>query len=1296
MATIILQAAGGLLGGLIGGPFGAVLGRALGGLGGYAIDSALFGQSRSVEGARLGASRILEADEGGGIARVYGTARVAGQIIWTTRFEESRETERQGGKGSAGETEVTTYSYFGNVAIGLCEGVIAGVRRIWADGEELDLEEIEFRVHAGGEDQQPDPLIELKQGEGNAPAYRGLAYVVFERLPLERWGNRIPQISCEVIRPIGQLERQIRAVTIIPGATEHGLDPKPVRERVDDGEDRTLNRNVLYGRSDFTASLDELQRLCPKLERAALVVSWFGDDLRAGHCTIRPGVEVAARDETTEWRVGGIGRAGARLISRYAGGPAFGGTPSDGGVARAIADLTARGLKVTFYPFVMIDIAQGNALPDPYGGVEQAPFPWRGRITLDVATGRAGSPDGTAAAGAAVTAFLGAAAADDFDVEGPGEVAYRGPVEWSYRRMVLHQAHLCASAGGVAAFVIGSELRGLTRIRDAAGRFPFVEGLMALAGDVKAILPDATITYAADWSEYFGYHPDDGSGDVFFNLDPLWANPAIGAVGIDNYLPLTDWRTEDWDGGGDASSPYDSAALAAGIAGGEYFDWYYADEGERAQRLRRPISDGAAGKPWVFRPKDLVGWWSSRHFDRRGGIEVAQPSAWDPKSKPIWFTELGCPAIDKGANQPNVFVDPKSSEDALPHRSAGARDDLMQRSFLEAHLRRWDEGDPSFEEARNPVSPLYGGRMVDAAAIHLWTWDARPYPAFPVRSDVWSDGANWKRGHWLTGRLGNAPVDALIATLLADHGLTVVDASDVAACVGGYVIGEPGTAREQLEGLLRLTGTSVFASAGGLVFRSQRHGRVPQLLDSLVDEDDVPLLELRRSQAEETPEEVLIGYQDPARSYQPAAAEAGIGATTVRRQDRIVLPVTLSEEEARRFARGALADGLASRDTARLQLSPALVGIEPGEVVWLEQTPGRWQVTRIESGLARRLELRRLPGQQAETVDEEPTGGLTLLRPTIPSRPLVHYLDLPMPEGGAPTDGARIAVHSRPWSPWSVSASVEEMGFSRRGTVSDPATVGRSTTALPPGPEAALDRMNVIEVELSRGALFSISRDRLDAGGNLCAVACGNGGWEVLQFETADEVAPRRFRLAGLVRALGGTEDAMNAGAAVGAAFVLLDGATPAIGITAAEIGRRLFWQVSPAGYRLGNIAAETRAVALGRRAVLPLSPVHLRGVFRPSGALELSWIRRTRTGGNGWDGIDVPLGEEIERYRVTVSAEAGQVVRDTETAALNLTAAEQVDGFGGLPAGLTVTVAQLSLTHGPGTGRTQRFERPL
>ena len=78
--------------------------------------------------------------------------------------------------------------------------------RIWADGKPLDLSGLSIRIYTGDEAQAPDPLIVAK--DGDVPAYRGLAYIVFERLPLADFGNRIPQLSFEdCARQSGALSR---------------------------------------------------------------------------------------------------------------------------------------------------------------------------------------------------------------------------------------------------------------------------------------------------------------------------------------------------------------------------------------------------------------------------------------------------------------------------------------------------------------------------------------------------------------------------------------------------------------------------------------------------------------------------------------------------------------------------------------------------------------------------------------------------------------------------------------------------------------------------------------------------------------------------------------------------------------------------------------------------------------------------------------------------------------------------------------------------------------------------------
>ena len=103
------------------------------------------------------------------------------------------------------------------------------------------------------------------RGAGNAPAYRGLAYVVFEALPLAKFGNRLPQLSFEVFRALDDVEQRIGAVAMIPGLTEFGYHPEPVTRDAGFGETAPENTNALAGRSDWSLSLDQLQATCPNV-----------------------------------------------------------------------------------------------------------------------------------------------------------------------------------------------------------------------------------------------------------------------------------------------------------------------------------------------------------------------------------------------------------------------------------------------------------------------------------------------------------------------------------------------------------------------------------------------------------------------------------------------------------------------------------------------------------------------------------------------------------------------------------------------------------------------------------------------------------------------------------------------------------------------------------------------------------------------------------------------------------------------------------------------------------------------
>lgn len=195
MATLVLSAIGSLIGGPLGGALGALLGRQ--------VDHAIIGSPRR-EGPHLKELAVTTSSYGAAIARHHGRVRAAGTVIWATELSESTETS--GGKGGS----VTAYSYTSSFAVALSSRPIREVRRIWADGNLLrgaagDLKVGgTMRLYRGYGDQPVDPLIASDKG-ANCPAFRNIAYAVFEDLQLADFGNRIPALSFEIVADDGEV-----------------------------------------------------------------------------------------------------------------------------------------------------------------------------------------------------------------------------------------------------------------------------------------------------------------------------------------------------------------------------------------------------------------------------------------------------------------------------------------------------------------------------------------------------------------------------------------------------------------------------------------------------------------------------------------------------------------------------------------------------------------------------------------------------------------------------------------------------------------------------------------------------------------------------------------------------------------------------------------------------------------------------------------------------------------------------------------------------------------------------------
>jgi hypothetical protein len=362
---------------------------------------------------------------------------------------------------------------------------------------------------------------------------------------------------------------------------------------------------------------------------------------------------------------------------------------------------------------------------------------------------------------------------------------------------------------------------------------------------------------------------------------------------------------------------------------------------------------------------------SERRLVWPNGAEARVYSANDPEALRgpqfdcAWADEFGCPAIDKGSNEPNTFLDPKSAESRLPHFSTGRRDDLIQAQYLRAVLHYWS--DP----ATNPVSEVYGGRMIDVARAHAWAWDARPWPAFPHDLERWSDGANWQKGHWLTGRLDAAPLDLVVAEICESAGVASLRRVGSGGLVRGHVSGQTETARAALQPLMIAYGFDAGGGRGQADVQGGFAGAGAEIDEpgtALSEEGAGGVTQIRAAKAE-TIGRLRIGYTDAEASYDDRVASAvfpgdadgcGHGNRIAAGADPVRGAVGIAERR--------LAEARVARDSLSFSLPPSMRYLGAGEIV-SRPDGSTWRIDRVLDRGARDVQAVRVEPSSAEPSD---------------------------------------------------------------------------------------------------------------------------------------------------------------------------------------------------------------------------------------------------------------------------------------------------------------------------------------
>ncbi len=154
-----------------------------------------------------------------------------------------------------------------------------------------------------------------------------------------------------------------------------------------------------------------------------------------------------------------------------------------------------------------------------------------------------------------------------------------------------------------------------------------------------------------------------------------------------------------------------------------------------------------------------------------------------------------------------------------------------------------------------------------------------------------------------------------------------------------------------------------------------------------------------------------------------------------------------------------------------------------------------------------------------------------------------------------------------------------------------------------------------------------------------------------------------------------------------GTFVVVMDGRPQQITVPSASRGLERHYRYGPAKHAVSAASFKHVEQAFKGNGYRPYPVTHLHQQ-QVSGAHLFDWIRATRLDGDSWGAIEVPLGEDAELYRVTIS-QNGQVVRQEDVTSASFTytsAAQQTELQSG---DYQIALAQISQRYGAGPSRT-------
>lgn len=553
--------------------------------------------------------------------------------------------------------------------------------------------------------------------------------------------------------------------------------------------------------------------------------------------------------------------------------------------------------------------------------------------------------------------------------------------------------------------------------------------------------------------------------------------------------------------------------------------------------------------------------------------------------------------------------------------------------------------------------------------------------------------------------LSDAPITiaAIITELCERGGLLAVDldVTDLSQLVHGYVMNRNGsTPRSGIE-QLRLFARFDLVESGVLSFPLRGRPTIRAFTRDYLgahyagQEGPEPVTTSDMEDIE-LPKNYRFSYFAHERDWSPGMQQAQKLVTkSVQLVDQQA-PLALSDDEGASIALYWLLEAYDGRIQFTFDIGPENLDLEPGDCV---EVPFGSQVDRVrieamQMGLPGCLKITaRRDDEQLATISAEGVGGPnpagfhSITGPTG-----LLALDVPMLVPDDNDSGYYIAGYGffPDWRGASVQRSTDDGGtFTQVATVSTSAITGTISTSPEDVDPYRFDRVNVLRVDLNNGELSSITRDQILSGANAFAwqvrdLSTGQTiAWEIAQFMTATLVSGRTYDLEVLTRGRRGTEDFVNLHAA-GDLFVLLGPPLARIAGNIAIVGD----DVEHRGVTIGTNpdAASVQHFTPHAIALRCFAPCLVRGDRNGDGDLAITWVARTRFGGERWlSGLPI---QQLDDLKFDIQVLLGQTVKRTANISgmtWTYTAAMQLADFGNLQELVDIRIYQLNATIGRG-----------